>query len=543
MLRLGTILLTLFCLPAVSSAHFLWLKLDPQQSDKVHVYFSESATPDDPALLKKVAGAEAWVIPGRGTPQPLTLRTGDDSLIADLKAEQQGSPVILKQNYGVRTRGTDSFQLQYYAKTYTLGLPGTWKAISDPERLPLEITPSLQGRSVALKVTWQGKPLPGATISIIEPGKSDHRDVTANDQGIAVAELSAAGDYALRVRHQEATAGEQAGEKYTAIRHYSTLTFPFRALNVTSDDKTYAALPQGLTSFGAAISNGNVYVYGGNYGSAHDYANEEQSGDLWTLNLSQPNSWKKSASGPKLQGLALVEHQGRLYRVGGFTALNARGEEENLQSQPEFARLSADGSSWESLPPLPAGRSSHDAAVVGDTMYVVGGWKMSGKGGSTAVWHDTALACHLGEEQLAWKTIATPPFKRRALAVAEYQGKLVCLGGMNEKGGPTRDVMLYDPKSDAWTAGPALPGTGMEGFGCSAFACHEQFFASTMSGALLRLNAKGDRWELAGQLSHPRFFHRLLATPDRSLIVIGGANMDSGKVLQTERLTLDRKQD
>ena len=38
-----------------------------------------------------------------------------------------------------------------------------------------------------------------------------------------------------------------------------------------------------------------------------------------------------------------------------------------------FARFDPESNSWEDLPPLPEGRSSLDAAVVGDTLYVVGG--------------------------------------------------------------------------------------------------------------------------------------------------------------------------
>jgi N-acetylneuraminic acid mutarotase len=234
----------------------------------------------------------------------------------------------------------------------------------------------------------------------------------------------------------------------------------------------------------------------------------------------------------------MVEHRGQLYRIGGFTATNKRGDTENLISQADFAKFDPKTAQRTDLPKLPEPRSSHDAALIGNTVYVVGGWNMQG-GGSSAQWHATAWACDLSAERPEWKPIAGPSFRRRALALVQQNGKLLCLGGMNEKGGPTTSVEIYDPSSNTWSSGPALIGGGMEGFGSSAFFVGEDVYATTMSGAIQRLRKDATSWELLGQLQHPRFFHRVLPWQGNKLVVVGGSSMESGKVLPLELLVID----
>ncbi|MGH7128670.1 MAG: Kelch repeat-containing protein, partial [Planctomycetaceae bacterium] len=284
---------------------------------------------------------------------------------------------------------------------------------------------------------------------------------------------------------------------------------------------------------GAVVGDG-LYVYGGHYGRAHHYSREGQSGDFARLNLRDPQEWESLPGGPKLTGLAMVAHDGKLYRIGGFTAKNGDDEDQSLWSQPDFARFDPKGGDWESLPDLPEGRSSHDAAMIGDTLYVVGGWTLQGDAEND--WHDTAWSIDLSAKALQWKPLPQPPFRRRALALANWQGKLYCLGGMQEEGGPTTAVAIFDPATQKWSEGPALLGGGMDGFGASAFACDDALYATTISGSIQRLSADGRRWEFVGQLEHPRFFHRLLPWHDRQLVVVGGASMSVGKIQPLERL-------
>lgn len=532
-----SLIVTLWC-SGPASAHFLWLATEPQQyPSKVKLFFGEAAEADDPALLDRVRTAEIWAVNSKGEATAIELAKADDSLEASLPPGGPPAAVILRHVYGALTKGGESFLLKYYGKTYPSALPGLWHQVGDKERLPLEITPQQTDGATLLKVTWLGKPLAGAVLTLVGPGIEEKREIAAGDDGICRCSLSQTGLYSIRVRHVENAPGKHGGKAYQTVRHYSTLALRFEPSKLSPSPASFPPLPRGVTSFGGAVAGDSLCIYGGNYGSAHDYSKEDQSGDLWRLDLAHPEKWERLQGGPKLQGLAMVEYQGRLYRVGGFSAQNQEGEELVLRSQADFARYSFDSQAWQALPALPEPRSSHDAAVVGDSLYVVGGWNMQGRG-ADAKWHDTALVVNLASDVLEWKPIAPPPFKRRALALAACGDKLCVIGGMQEQGGPTTAVAVYDPQKDAWSDGTRLPGAGIEGFGASAFACDGAIYITTLSGAIQRLSRGGENWEFLGQLEHPRFFHRLLPWGDNRLVVVGGGNMTSGKAVELELLSV-----
>jgi N-acetylneuraminic acid mutarotase len=299
-----------------------------------------------------------------------------------------------------------------------------------------------------------------------------------------------------------------------------------------------APLPSPVTSFGAAVADGYLYAYGGHLGTTHKYSSDDQSGQLLRLNLVQPSAWEIVAEGPKRTGLAMVAHKGKLYRIGGWEAKNKKGEEQELHSQADFARFDAKTGQWQSLPSLPSGRSSHDAAVLNGKLYVIGGWRMAGPG--TEDWHSTALVCDISQEQPQWQEIAAPPFTRRALAVAAYEGKLYAIGGMDDSNDTTTAVSIFDPQSSAWTSGPKLPGKPIDGFGASAFGTAQGLFATTTTGVISRLADDGKSWVAVGKLNHPRMSHRLVAGEDGKLYVVGGTSR-AGKVKEVERLEVAQK--
>jgi N-acetylneuraminic acid mutarotase/uncharacterized GH25 family protein len=516
-------------------AHFLWLVASPsERPTEVKLYFGEAAMPDDPELLDKVATAKGYALAGRRSePQSLEWKKVDDALVAKLP---QGSPASAVVNliYGVITRGEKPFLLKYYAKAYPSTLPGTWQAVGDKELLPLEIVPQFDGQTAILQVQWQGEPVADATVTVDGPGLSKSVEGTTDAKGTFRLKLPESGLYSVRARRIEAASGEHDGKAYNEVRHYTTLAMPYTSPQLAPIAHQWPALPRPITSFGGAVVGVWLYVYGGHYGQAHHYSQAGQSGDFRRLNLKQSSAWEELPGGPKLTGLAMVAYQGQLYRVGGFTAKNNEGEDESLWSQSDFARFDPQSKAWTQLPSLPEGRSSHDAAVIGDKLYVVGGWNM--QAGKETVWHDTAWSIDLAAGKLEWKQIAKPPFFRRAVALAAWQDKLYVLGGMQQDGGPTTRVDVYDPASDKWSAAPAMLGNGMDGFGCSSFACDGRLYATTMSGSVQRLSSDGSQWELVGSLEHPRFFHRILPWQAQELVIVGGAHMAVGKIDTLERL-------
>lgn len=288
----------------------------------------------------------------------------------------------------------------------------------------------------------------------------------------------------------------------------------------------YANIPQMVTSFGAAIVGDELYIYGGHTGRAHTYYREAQANTLRRLDL-KSGKWKSLGEGPHLQGLAMVGHRDKLYRMGGFTAKNKDGEAHDLHSQASVSQYDTATNKWSVITPMPEPRSSFDAAVLGDRVFVIGGWQM--QGGSESKWSKTAYSLHLSSKNPKWEALPKPPFQRRALSVAAHDGKIYAIGGMQKKGGPTTAVDIFDVEKQVWTKGPKLQGEPMNGFGSSAFAVGGRLYVSTYNGTLQRLSADGSEFEIVEELDNARFFHRMLPLSKGKLISVGGASMQTGK--------------
>ena len=298
------------------------------------------------------------------------------------------------------------------------------------------------------------------------------------------------------------------------------LALPSTAADEPAAD-TLPPLPEGIASFGAAVSGDDLLVYGGHVGRTHQHSIENLSHRFLHLDLADPSKgWQSLGEVDGLQGLPMVPHGRDVCRVGGLTAHNHVGSDEDLHSVADVRCYDLDKRQWRDLPPLPRARSSHDAVVHGDHLYVVGGWQLRGAG-EESVWHDAMAVLDLRDADAQWQRV-DQPFQRRALAVAAAAGKVYAFGGINTEG-TSRAVDIYDIASGAWSKGPELPPMGgrMKGFGVSAFGVDDRVYLSGADGRIHALDADGWATDL-GQLETPRFFHRLLPHRDR-LLFIGGA--------------------
>jgi N-acetylneuraminic acid mutarotase len=532
------LLLSLACATA-AQAHFIWL-LPVETTDvgtRVQVYFAEDASPDEPALLDRVTGLQVWKLQAGAEPQLLPIaRDGDALCTAGVGDDAGESLYVAAHDLGVLNRGDAVFRLQYYAKSGPDVNHPQWTSIDAGPQLRLDVVPVVVDDELVVRVMFDGQPAEGAQVTLFSP-KMDG-EATTDAQGTVKFPYKAGGVVSLRAKVVEPVAGELDGKSFPETRHYSTIAFNSAAAATTAPATSLAPLAQAVTSFGGAVDGDTLYIYGGHTGGAHSYSADEQGHTLLSLKLDGSGAWESLADGPGLQGLALVAHNGTLYRLGGFSAKNAKGEENLLVSNADVAAVSTTGGEWQALPSLPEPRSSFDAAVQGDTIYVIGGWQLRGE--EDSIWHTTAWKLDLSQAAPEWSAIPSPPFQRRALAVADFDGKIYAIGGMQSEGGPTTKTSVFDPATGNWTDGPSLVGEqGMTGFGASAFATGGRLYVSTHDGELQRLSEDGAAWEIVQKLPTARFFHRMLPVNDHQFVVVGGANMGSGKFTDLELIDVE----
>ena len=315
----------------------------------------------------------------------------------------------------------------------------------------------------------------------------------------------------------------------------------FSAQPVTQEDGDAGELkiadcPVPVTSFGAATCDGYVYVYGGNVGAAHSYFAKGQNNQFRRIKLANGAKWESLGEVPRRQGNALVAHKGKLYRIGGFEAKNETAEEdEQIVSTTDFAAYDPKTSKWTDLAPLPEPRSSFDAVVAGDVLYVVGGWALDGDRDDSQ-WHGTAWKMDLSADELKWTSIPAPP-ERRANSLAELNGKIYLIGGMGDDASPTRSVKVFDTTKQEWTDGPELPGMPMDGFGSSSFNVGGHIVVSTFGGQVIQLSKDGTKWKQIDKIKPGRFFHRLVPINGTEFVILGGT---SPGAKQSSVLVLER---
>lgn len=537
-----------------ASAHFIWLApggtptaSSPATPGTLQVYFGESAAPDNPRLLDMLKEMKLWRLAAGDQPTPLVAERSGDTLGVKLPVDDPAKPAlyVAVHDLGVRDKGGEAFRLMYYAKSGPVASSPAWQTVDASGVSALDIVPRLADGKVSLTVRFRGLPSAAAEVLILGPDDSDGEDFTGETDadGQYVFAALEPGRYSIRARHVDETAGKVGDQVYDVVRHYATLTLdvptPDASTSKTAEPKaglaseTIGKLPFTLTSFGGAVLGDDVYIYGGTMGASHEYGKELQNDSLMRMKLTG-GEWETVARGPRLQGLALVPHGGKLYRIGGFEARNPAGDEQDLWSVDSVASFDPATGQWSDLPPLPEPRSSFDAVVMGDHIYVVGGWGMAGD--ARRVWHETAWKMDLTQNPPTWTALAPAPFERRALALAAHGGKLYAIGGINSGDETSLETDIYDPVTDSWSTGPELVGdSGMTGFGASAFATGGDLFITTVTGSLQKLAKDGSAWTVVAELPTGRFFHRMLPSSEDAFVLIGGSNMQ-GRVTDVERI-------
>ncbi len=521
-------------------AHFLWLVPQDESGSRVMLYFSEGPESGDAKLLVKLNGlkADAYREDESFETQPLALSQNQLTLGA---ASRGASAWRLKHTYGVR--GTDKKSLLVYTAN-CVSCERVGMEDKDSVHLPekgFTAKPTFDGKKLSIALFQDGKPAKDFEFEL-HTAKAN-RKLKTDDQGVAVADAVDSGVVAVRCLATDDSPGEYEGTQYQATTHYTTISFITPNLSVAKlvpeEKESLGPLPEAITSFGATVTNHVIYAYGGNTGSAHAYSNDQQFNKLIKLDTKNNKGWEPISEGARVQGNALVSYGTDVILVGGFTATNAKGEKGNLISQADVQQYSLTTGKWTDLPKLPEPRSSMDAIVLDGYLYAIGGWNMRGNS-DEAIWHKTAWRLPLEKAKNGWEPIASPPFQRRAVAVAAHKGKVFVVGGMNEGSDTTTETCTYDPKSNTWDVVSPIAGVPMTGFGTSVCNVGSDLIVSAVDGSIQRFNDIRKVWEIIGQIPTGRFFHRIVPISDQAFAVIGGANMSIGKFKETSIVRMER---
>ena len=171
--------------------------------------------------------------------------------------------------------------------------------------------------------------------------------------------------------------------------------------------------------------------------------------------------------------------------------------------------------------------------VVAGVLLVGGGGDDDGSSPSTAA---APVATKLPAD-LAWRPIASPPFRRQYAAATAVAGKVMVVGGIGVKESSTT-TKVYDPGTDRWTTGPGLP-VALHHAAAVTYKDEAVVIGGFVPGDELtsgqsdRVYAlRGDSWEKLPSLNHPRAAAAAAVVGDK--IVVVGGQADGKLVRETE---------
>lgn len=142
--------------------------------------------------------------------------------------------------------------------------------------------------------------------------------------------------------------------------------------------------------------------------------------------------------------VAVVNHQDKIYLIGGFTPNGISDQVEMYDPQTK---------SWSKAAPLPGPLHHTTAVSTNGKIYVVGGF-------SSGMWTPVNTVYTYDAAKNKWTQQAPMPTERGALAVGVIDGKIYAVGGALKKFFRLRNSNVnevYDPKTNTWKQLAPIP--------------------------------------------------------------------------------------
>lgn len=181
------------------------------------------------------------------------------------------------------------------------------------------------------------------------------------------------------------------------------------------------------------IIGGKIYVHGGINGSG-------ALGDVWVYDPAL-NTWVQKLAGNNRYGSAAAVVGNKMYVCGGWTSTYAA----------DLKVYDTDANTWATLAALPAaGRLDHTLVAVGTKLYLYGGL-------TSSPFNDHWCYDTLTD---TWTQLADGPGARSRHTAVVIDGKIYYFGGRLASTANSAEVWCYDPVEATWTALRAHPGVG-----------------------------------------------------------------------------------
>ena len=204
--------------------------------------------------------------------------------------------------------------------------------------------------------------------------------------------------------------------------------------------------PENCFSSSAATIDDQVYVVGGECGNAVNY--------LFKLD-SHSNTWQREANVPvNIYSATASALNDTLYLVGGYTC-SIGSTSCNTVSAKMYA-YNVHFNTWTSLPSMPTARSNLNSAIVGNILYVIGGYSGIISSGSY-VYLSTVEAYNIYTGQ--WSTKTSMPVPRGNFGLAVVGEKIYVYGGYKGCGLPNiySSTIVYDTTTNLWSTVASMP--------------------------------------------------------------------------------------
>jgi len=280
-----------------------------------------------------------------------------------------------------------------------------------------------------------------------------------------------------------------------------------------------SSLPQGKSeAFGTTVGD-TLYIFGG-----YVNTNYVPSTSAYKFNAAT-HTWSQIASLPTGTTQAGQAADSRyIYFAGGHVATSSTSQTFSTRHVYAYDTVN---NSYVSLPDLPAARGPGGLALVGRTLYFMGGSDSSRNDVATV------YALDLDNAGAGWQTKASMPAAENRFGVAVLNGKIYAVGGQTnyDNNAVHRNTLYrYDPSANTWATLHTLP-KDISHNNASVFIAGGKIFTAGGEGdGLAKLNTVAaydpnlDAWTNFTSVPAARLSPLAAVDSDGDVIFTGGFN-------------------